>query len=183
MNLNQGFGGQRPVVPLGREVIRVERRRLPNGRVVEFTWRSQTIVQGNLSRTTELIELPYTDDGCAPVDMNDVYACMRCGSTVTGLHARTCCLCGLVTCSRCLTQVALNGIPTLVCNFCSYEMKATRLSRFLRWLLRRERNGRARLAAPIEPAGRLGSFQRSEPQILRLTGRRRDGEFLDGQPR
>jgi hypothetical protein len=120
----------------GRVRIRRERRRLPSGRLVEFTTQAVTkLSEAGTYETLETIEVPATDCGCSPSGLDDVYSCHGCNRTVCGRHAATCQGDGFVYCSACLCEVAVAKSPVIVCRVCATRFRPRLLGRLLDVLL------------------------------------------------
>lgn len=109
------------VLPSGRYILRKERRRLPNGRVVEMVSMVDTSLNGEYATTVHVLEYPETDDGIAPRSIRDIHSCSnpRCRRTVTGRHCGCCRSCGLDYCSACLTSRAVHRRTVLMCRECA----------------------------------------------------------------
>lgn len=125
-----------------RRIIRRQRRRLSNGRLVEFRWRVRTGHNPDSILTAELIGWPETDCNCAPIDIADVYACcnQKCQATVCGLHIRTCQACGIAYCTACVASVFVHGFVAVVCRPCAKDLKRSKLVRFLLKLFTRKKD-------------------------------------------
>jgi hypothetical protein len=116
----------------GREIVRIERRMLPNGRQVELVVTAVTVLTvSGVYATHEEIAYPATDCGCAPHTIHDLYSCAKCRRTVCGRHVVTCQACGANACSCCSCATVINGSMVVICRECDKELNTPR---WLKWL-------------------------------------------------
>lgn len=125
-----------------RLIIRKKRRRLSNGRVVEFVLRIRTGHDPKVTLTAELLKSPETNCNCAPLDIEDLYACCnrKCMATVCERHIRTCQLCGINFCTACITAIAIHGFVAVVCRACAKDLKRSKLVRALLKLFKKKKD-------------------------------------------
>ncbi len=118
-----GIGAAAP----GREIHRVVRKRLPDGRVREFLWRLETHVTPDMTYVTwDLVEAPALDCPCTPLEPDDVTCCTCCRALVcVRRHSATCAACGKVFGSCCLKGITLQGVPAIVCKACADELTSS----------------------------------------------------------
>jgi len=124
-----------PVAP-SREIRRVTRKELPDGRMLEFVFELQTHATETMSFSTwELTHAPKLDCPCTPADVDDVTACSACFRLVcVRRHSATCSLCGQVFGSCCLNPERVFG--RIVCKECAFQATATPFRKVARWLFR-----------------------------------------------
>ena len=121
----QGVGGLNGYVMPSRNVtVRRERQLLPNGRVIEYTYRSQTVLNDDCATTNEFVDYPYVDCGCSKP--RKVTCCLnpRCRKTVCEKCWRYCRACGLKYCTACLKPKALHKQSVLMCRDCTMGLFA-----------------------------------------------------------
>lgn len=123
-----------------RKILKIQRRILPSGRVVQFVWRVSTRNDDRECYVTlELVSIPRTDCGCAPQSISDIYECMNrdCLGTVCGSrgHAQSCRACGQTFCSRCVISVNVEHAVCIVCKNCADELRAGMLKKLVRKIM------------------------------------------------
>jgi hypothetical protein len=103
-----------------REVVRVERLLLPDGRTVDTILRSVTVLDANgVFRTYEEVLRPLVDDGFAPQMSGEISSCARCFRAVTWATVNVCSVCGRTVCSRCHRVFERQGYGYVVCVECA----------------------------------------------------------------
>ncbi len=116
-----------------RQIHKVVRRRLPDGRVLEFVGTVHTFpTQDGTYVTTDVVEMAgaVLDCSCQPHDPDDVVLCSLCGAVVCRRrHAQTCQKCGLARCSRCLTGVSVKGVRVIACEPCAEALTASKFKK------------------------------------------------------
>lgn len=127
-----------PALAPGREVQRVVRKILRDGRQLDFTFRLATwLDQGMTYVTWELVEGPALDCPCTPESPDDVVSCSACGSLCcVRRHSGTCASCGKVYGSCCLEGIRVHGVKAVVCGSCAKELKASLLHKIGRCVLK-----------------------------------------------
>jgi hypothetical protein len=136
---HSGFGispGPPGMIAPGREIVRVIRKTLPNGRTCDFTYVKivKATPQGTY-RTWELVHGPRLDCPCTPVHPDDITACVGCNAIVcVRRHSATCRRCGKVFCSLCLEGVTTGGIRVICCEPCAHVLTGSLLGRLVRKL-------------------------------------------------
>lgn len=125
------------VLPSGRYVVRKERRRLPNGRVVEMVSMVDTSLNGEYATTVHVLEYPDTDDGIAPRNIRDMTSCSLCLRTITGRSWQWCRACGDRCCSKCIRTKVVHGISVVMCRECATPWLVKLIKKMFRKLFRR----------------------------------------------
>ena len=119
---------QGPVAP-GREVHRVQRKRLPDGRVLSYVYQLATQATAGMTYVTvELLESPVVDCSCHSSGPDDAMLCSRCSRVVCARrHAFTCMTCGQVFCSACMQGLVVEETLVVVCRPCAEKLSDSAL--------------------------------------------------------
>lgn len=129
--------GHGSVAP-GRDIYRVHRKRLPDGRILEFIYQLSTQVTAGMTYVTvELLESPVLDCSCHSSGPDDAMLCSRCSRVVCARrHAFTCMTCGQVFCSSCMQGLVVDGTGVVVCRPCAEELSDSALRKAWKGLKR-----------------------------------------------
>ena len=121
-----GHVGGLGVLAPAREILRVVRKPIPDGRVLEFLYRQATRVgPDRVYKTWELVQPVTGDCGCSMWSPEQATWCAACFRIVdTQYHAATCQRCGLTFGSCCLVGVLVSGVRAVVCRSCKDELSA-----------------------------------------------------------
>ncbi len=110
-----------------REIYKVARKCLADGRCLEFVWHvdTQATPEGTY-RTLDLVQAPALDCPCTPFGPEDVVSCSKCMAAVcVQRHSFTCMHCGRVFCSACLVGIELEGMEVVTCKDCAEQLTAS----------------------------------------------------------
>lgn len=127
-----------PGVP-GRDVTVLRVKTLPTGKRVSFTIRKLTFLDASgCWKTLDVLEPFYTDCGCTPGSIDDVYCCLfrECGKIVCSSHCLTCQACGLTCCSQHVKAAFVNGARVILCDDCTAPKWKKRLRKLVGFFVR-----------------------------------------------
>lgn len=122
-----------PLAP-SRKIRRLVRRVMPSGRVHDFLFAEDTVLDDmSVWSTLELVRAPTLDCPCMPRDPSDIVECRCLRNVCRSSHARCCTGCGVVHCSRCMFPHELRG--RVVCRECAFQMLKPRYEKLIRFAI------------------------------------------------